>query len=125
MLPTLQIISRLARLAFWPALVFALVMAVLPHPPRLAGMDIGDKVQHMLAFFTLTCLAGAGWPGLPVLRIALWLCGVGAAIEVVQAVPALNRTSDWHDWMADSAAIGAALVPVSLFRRLLERDHSG
>jgi hypothetical protein len=110
-------ISRLARLMFWPALAFALVMAVLPKPPELPTDDLGDKFQHMMAFFTLMVLAGAGWPRLSLWRAALWLSAVGAGIEVLQAIPALHRDSDWRDWVADSAAIVAALVPVLLYRK--------
>jgi len=116
----LPILSRLARLAFWPATLFALVMAILPQPPHIAAVDLGDKVQHMLAFFTLTFLAGAGWPRMPLVRAVLWLALLGAGIEVVQAVPALHRDSDWRDWLADSAAIVAALLPVIGFRQWLE-----
>jgi hypothetical protein len=120
----LETLSRTARLLFWPSLVFALVMAVLPKPPQLPGPDLGDKVQHMLAFFTLTTLAGIGWPRLPLLRAVLWLSLVGAGIEVVQAIPALYRDSDWRDWVADTVAIMAALVPVAVFRRMFARDSA-
>lgn len=113
-----QILSRLARLAFWPALVFALVMAVLPKPPELPTDALGDKFQHMLAFFTLTTLAALGWPRASIVRTALWLSLVGAGIEVVQAIPDLHRDSDWRDWVADSAAIMAACLPVFYFRRV-------
>lgn len=116
----LQIASRVARLAFWPALVFALVMAFLPKPPQLPGPDLGDKVQHMLAFFTLTVLAGTGWPRASLVRAALLLSLAGIGIELVQAIPDLNRDADWRDWLADSVAIMAALVPVAAFRRLGE-----
>lgn len=81
MMQMVPIASRMARYVFWPALAFALVMAVLPHPPKLAGLDVGDKVQHMLAFFVLTGLAGAGWPRLPLLRLALWLALVGERLR--------------------------------------------
>lgn len=120
----LDTLSRTARLLFWPALVFALVMAVLPKPPQLPGPDLGDKVQHMLAFFTLTTLAGVGWPRLPLLRAVLWLSLVGAGIEVVQAIPSLYRDSDWRDWVADTVAIMAALVPVAVFRRMIGRSET-
>ncbi|NLR70714.1 hypothetical protein HGI47_07490 [Novosphingobium sp. ERN07] len=120
----LHLLSRTARLLFWPALIFALIMAVLPKPPQLPGPDLGDKVQHMLAFFTLTTLAGVGWPRLPLLRAVLWLSLVGAGIEVIQAIPSLYRDSDWRDWIADTVAIMAALVPVAVFRRLLERGSA-
>jgi VanZ family protein len=116
-------LSRLARLLFWPALLFALTMAVLPKPPQLPGPDLGDKVQHMLAFFTLTVLAGVGWPRLTLVRAVLWLSLIGAGIELVQAVPTLYRDSDWRDWVADTVAIFAALVPVALFRRMIEQNN--
>ena len=57
----IDLLSRVARLAFWPAFVFALVMAVLPKPPSLPIDNLGDKFAHMLAFFTLSLsLAWAG-----------------------------------------------------------------
>lgn len=117
----LHLASRTARFLFWPALLFAVVMAVLPQPPQLPGADLGDKVQHMLAFFTLTTLAGIGWPRLPLMRAVLWLSLVGAGIEVLQAIPLLHRDSDWRDWVVDTVAIVAALVPVAVFRRISER----
>jgi hypothetical protein len=119
-----ETISRYARAAFWPALVFALVMAVLPKPPELPTDNLGDKFNHMLAFFTLAMLAGAGWPRFPVVRLVAGLSLMGAGIEVVQMIPALHRTADWRDWMADSVAILAALVPVSILRHLNARAGS-
>ena len=111
-------VSRAARLAFWPALAFALVMAVLPKPPSLPIDDLGDKFAHMLAFFTLTLLAGMGWPRSAMLRWAIGLSVIGAGIEVVQMIPFLHRDSDWRDWVADSAAILVATVPALGFRLL-------
>lgn len=116
-----ETLSRLARLAFWPALAFALVMAVLPKPPHLPGVELGDKVQHMLAFFTLALLAGIGWPRVSLAKAALWLSMVGAGIEVVQAIPVLHRDSDWRDWVADTIAIVVAMGPVAAFRRVCRK----
>ncbi len=116
----IDLLSRIARLAFWPAFVFALVMAVLPKPPSLPIDNLGDKFAHMLAFFTLSLLAGVGWPKASLLRAALWLSVVGAGIEVVQLIPVLHRDSDWRDWVADSAAILVAMIPVTGFRWLTE-----
>ena len=113
-----DLVSRVARIAFWPALAFALIMAVLPKPPTLPIDDLCDKFEHMLAFFTLTLLAGTGWPKASLMRAALRLSVVGAGIEVVQMIPFLHRDSDWRDWVADSAAILVALLPVLGFRWL-------
>ena len=52
--------ARLIRVLFVGALVFALVMAFLPHPPGVG--DVRDTLQHSLAFVPLTLLAAAGWP---------------------------------------------------------------
>jgi len=42
------------RLLFWGALVFAVTMALLPHPP--VTLSSNDKYQHMMAFGALTIL---------------------------------------------------------------------
>lgn len=114
----IDLLSRVGRFAFWPALAFALVMAVLPKPPSLPIDDLGDKFAHMLAFFTLSLLAGVGWPKASLARAALWLSLIGVGIEVVQLIPFLHRDSDWRDWVADSAAILVAMIPVTGFRRI-------
>ena len=92
-------------------------MAVLPHPPRLPG-DPSDKVQHVIAFATLGLLGGFAYPRLPALRLVAGLSLFGALIELVQAIPALNRDSDVIDWLADTAASGIALLLVRRLRRL-------
>ena len=55
-------------------------------------------------------------------RLARLLVGLslyGAFIELVQAIPALNRDSDVKDWIADTIAAGAVLLLVALWRRRL------
>lgn len=104
--------------AFWAALAFAFVMATLPHPPRLPG-DPVDKVQHILAFTVLTALACAAWPAMPRLRLAVALSAFGALIEVVQAIPALHRDSDWRDWVADTGAILVTLALAAAVERFV------
>jgi len=47
--------SRASRGLFWTAAAFALVMAIVPHPPELPGQP-SDKVQHIVAFATLALL---------------------------------------------------------------------
>jgi VanZ family protein len=105
----------LLRLLFWSALVFAFVMAVLPHPPRLPGAP-SDKIQHILAFSVLSTLAPLAYPRARLLGIALGLSAFGVLIEVVQAFPALHRDASVLDWLADSAAIAVVLGLVALIR---------
>jgi hypothetical protein len=109
-------VDRLLRLAFWAALCFAFVMAVLPHPPQLPG-DPSDKIQHILAFTVLSGLAGAAYRSTALFPIGIRLSAFGALIEIVQAVPALHRDSSALDWLADNGAILVVLLVVALIRR--------
>lgn len=103
------------RLLFWAALIFAFVMAVLPHPPRLPG-DPDDKVQHILAFATLGLLGHVAFRNVAALRLIARLSLFGAVIEVVQTIPALNRDGDVVDWVADTLSV-AIVLGLLRFRR--------
>ena len=104
------------RLILLAALVFAVTMALLPHPPKVP-ID-SDKYQHMLAFGTLTILSVLAFPQTPLLRIGERLSFLGAMIEVVQSIPVLHRDCDIMDWVADTAVIIGVLVVVAISRRL-------
>jgi membrane protease YdiL (CAAX protease family) len=101
-LPAMQ---RFAPILFWLALVFAVTMALLPHPPHLPIDGFGDKFEHMLAFATLTVLGSFAFPEMPRWRLAERLSFLGALIEVMQSIPALHRDCDIRDWIADTLAI--------------------
>lgn len=96
---------------FFAAALFAFVMALLPKPPSVPFQP-GDKVQHMLAFFTLGALAAAGWRNVRGWRLFVWLALFGGAIEVFQTIPVLHRHGDPVDWAADMAAAAVALALV-------------
>lgn len=105
---------------FWAALAFTFVMATLPHPPRLPGNPV-DKVQHIAAFAVLTALACIAWPTASRVRLLIALSGLGALIEIVQAIPALHRDSDIMDWVADTGAILVVLAIAAGIQRLSAR----
>jgi MYXO-CTERM domain-containing protein len=107
---------RLLPFAFWAALLFAFVMAVLPKPPQLPGQP-SDKVQHILAFAVLAALAAAAYPRMRLPKILLLLSLFGALIEAVQTIPALHRDGDWVDWVADTLAAALVLGLAALLRR--------
>ena len=109
-------IRRLLPYAFWAALVFAFVMAVLPKPPQLPGQP-SDKIQHILAFTVLAGLAAAAYPRARLIRILLLLSAFGALIELVQTIPALHRDGDWIDWVADTAAAAVVLLLARIVRK--------
>ncbi|HZF94022.1 MAG TPA: hypothetical protein VEZ20_04025 [Allosphingosinicella sp.] len=111
--------TLLLRLAFWAALLFAFVMAVLPHPPNIPGSP-SDKILHVTAFSVLALLAPLAYRAAPLVRIGLLLSAFGALIEIVQTVPSLHRDGDWIDWVADTAALAAVLSLVALARTALQ-----
>lgn len=108
--------SRTARAAFWGAAAFAFLMAVLPHPPEVPG-NPNDKVQHIVAFATLSVLGSFAYPATTLVSLLMRLSLFGAFIEVVQAIPVLHRDSDILDWLADTVAVGAVLLLVRWWRR--------
>ncbi|ANY20296.1 hypothetical protein A6F68_01786 [Tsuneonella dongtanensis] len=93
-------------------------MALIPRSPTIP-IEQGDKVMHMLAFFTLGGLAAAGWRASPALLLFASLGIFGGAIEVFQAIPALHRDADWYDWIAD---MGAAALAIAAVRIVLPRQ---
>ena len=104
------------RVVFWLALVFAVTMALLPHPPDVAP-NVGDKWLHMTAFATLALLARFGFPDTSDLGLGERLSFLGALIEVFQSIPALGRDCDPLDWVADTAAVAVVLAVLALARR--------
>src|SRR6476661_3457404 len=103
------------RAAFFLAATVALVMASLPHPPPIPGQP-SDKFLHMLAFATLGGLAAIAFPLRSLTWLLLALTTFGASIEVIQAIPFLNRDSDVVDLAFD---VVAALAGLWIVRRLL------
>lgn len=114
------LLRRFFLVAFWAALIFAFVMAVLPKPPALPG-DPGDKVQHIIAFVVLTALARLAYPRVRALTLLLAFALFGALIELTQMLPALGRAAALDDWLADVAATIVVLAVLDPARRLLGR----
>lgn len=102
-------------IAFAAALIFTLVMAWLPHPPPVPWRE-DDKAWHVAAFVVLSLLASLAFPAAPLTRIGERLSFLGALIEVVQGIPALQRDKDIFDWIADTIAVIVTLTIVAGFR---------
>lgn len=99
-----------ARLTFWAALAFTVVLATLPKPPEIIAAP--DKVQHALAFFVLTALHKLAYREFGFWKRVIVMAILGGAIEVAQMVPAFHRDAEWMDWVADVAATLAASLTV-------------
>lgn len=94
-------------------MAFTFVCAVAPIPERMILAD-RDKVEHFLAFFVLTVCAIAAYPRRALVVTGMKLMTFGAFIEVVQALPLVNRQGDLADLVADGAAIVAAAMFLAL-----------
>ncbi|MEY4160442.1 MAG: hypothetical protein RLZZ136_1063 [Pseudomonadota bacterium] len=106
---------------FWFTLVFSVTMALLPHPPHMPTDRLGDKVNHILAFASLAALAGFAFPWVGRWTRAIWLSGLGAVIEMAQAIPLLHRDCDLRDWLADSLAVLAVTALAAMVVRIGKR----
>ena len=109
--------SDMFKALFWSALAFALMMALLPHPPHLPIDSFGDKVEHAFAFATLSILGAIAYPAVPLLRLGERLSFLGAIIEILQSVPSLHRDCVIRDWIADTIAVSVMLGLIYLMRQ--------
>ena len=105
------------RALFWLATIFSVTMAVIPQPPYTPIREFGDKVEHIVAFATLATLACLGFRDVARRLIVERLSFLGAAIEVVQSIPALNRDCDVRDWLVDTATVALVVVAFAAWRR--------
>jgi VanZ family protein len=102
-------VRRIAKPLFWGALLFAYVAAIMPQneAPKIAE---SDKIEHMIAFFTLAFLGRLAFRAASARRVAILLAGFGALVEFTQMIPALHRDGNIADWLADCVAIGVGLM---------------
>ncbi len=107
----------LLAFAFWSALLFAFVMAIMATPGPLQP-SVNDKVNHILAFAVLSVLAAIAYPRANLIKIFVGLVIFGAMIELVQAIPALKRDADLMDLLADAISSGICLSVIAGVRRL-------
>lgn len=100
---------------FGLAVTAIVALALMPSPPNFG---IGDKAEHAGAFACLSLLSLMAFPQQRPIRLALGLAGLGAVIELVQLSPALHRSSDAIDWLADCAAIALVFGVAKVLRRI-------
>ena len=95
-------------------------LAIMPSD-KAPDLGAGDKINHIAAFLFLTLFGRWALRDTGRLRLAIGLSFFGGLIEVTQAIPVLNRDASVWDWIADSAAIGVALLLAWPVERLLRR----
>ena len=101
---------RLSRIAFLVCLLAVFYLALAPKPV-FTGAD-SDKVNHILAFFTLAALLRLGWPRQRLAIALSALVGLGALIEVLQYF--VGRDAAFGDLLADTVGLllGAAAARI-------------
>ncbi|WP_326533131.1 VanZ family protein [Pseudorhodoferax sp.] len=82
------------------------VLALLPRPPEALGTG-WDKLNHLLAFATLTLLTHLAWPRWRWPRLWALLLGYGVLLELLQGLTP-TRQAEARDLLAD--ALGVALA---------------
>jgi hypothetical protein len=112
--PSISLLLKVARFAFFAALIFTFYSAVAP-PSHALQLTPWDKATHFIAFYVLTGLAVAAFPRRNLFVVAALLSAFGALIEIVQGLPMVRRDRDFWDWVADTIAISSALAPMLLF----------
>ncbi|ENZ80512.1 MULTISPECIES: hypothetical protein [Caulobacter] len=112
-------INKLGLAAFLAAVAFTLYAALAPGDDT-AGLIPWDKAKHFIVFYGLTFLATIALPRSRYWKIGLALLGLGIAIELLQALPVINRDCDPFDVIADVCGIGFYCGPI-LVNRWLER----
>lgn len=95
-------------------MLFAFVIAVIPHPPVIPG-EPSDKVQHIVAFVVLALLGRLAYPATRKRFLLFGLMSFGALIEFAQSIPMLHRDADPLDWVADTGAALTVLVIAALW----------
>jgi len=78
---------RIGKIMFLPALIVVAWGELTPHPPRLAGPWLWDKLDHFTAYFGLSLLATLGW-GLrrSLAWVFLGVVALGGALEIIQTL---------------------------------------
>lgn len=119
----MSLLRRLFVIAFWGALLFAYVDAILPGKDAIS-LSLWDKLNHMIAFFTITFLARAAYPRIPIFRLFVMMAAFGAFIELSQAIPFIHRDAEWDDWLADMVATLVGLIVAWPFAILADKRRT-
>lgn len=105
---------RLARVGLLVAIIAITTLSLMP-VKDIPITTFWDKLDHWLAFFTLSCLANHSFPRRSFWRvIAVALVAYGIGIEIAQSMTP-DRAADVLDVVADS--IGIAVYGALLFVR--------
>ncbi|MFT8735844.1 MAG: teicoplanin resistance protein VanZ [Zymomonas mobilis] len=106
------------KVIFWLTLLAAYGLAIMPAADTI-HLAPSDKIDHIIAFVTLTILACLGWQKTRSFKIAVGLGLFGALIELTQAIPFIHRDAELADWLADISAVLFVLLVRNAIKRFM------
>jgi len=110
------------QLLFACCIMFTTTMAFIPITDVPNIFNLWDKVQHTLAFITLTITGNLAYPkNTKVVYVGLIL--YGAAIEVMQNTLTTTRFGEVSDLLADSVGVAIGFA-VYFMARKITKYHS-
>ena len=102
------------RILFWLLLAVILAISLLPDA-NAPTVFTNDKLNHGLAFFTLSLMARLLWARTHAAILFILLMAFGGAIELLQLAMGFGRDADWMDFAADILAILLGIGAGKLF----------
>lgn len=107
------------QLLFAGCIMFTTTMAFIPITEMPNIFNLWDKVQHALAFTTLTITGNLAYPkNTKVVYVGLIL--YGAAIELMQSTLTTTRFGEISDLLADSVGVAIGFAVYFLARKIVQ-----
>ncbi len=101
------------------ACLILLALCLLPSP-ELPDAPGGDRLHHVIAWFTLTV---TGYALAPERRFAIpaFALALGAFVEIAQGMAPIGRHAELPDFAADAIGVGLGVLAFVAVRRLAPR----
>lgn len=101
--------KNIFRVLFWLLLGGVLVISIMPaEDAPIVFAD--DKLNHILAFLTLSFSARILWSRVNAIILFSMLTVFGGGIELLQLAMGFGRDADWVDFAADVLAIALGML---------------
>ncbi|MFT5330415.1 MAG: hypothetical protein ACI9TB_001925 [Parasphingorhabdus sp.] len=105
---------KIFRILFWLLLGIILAISLMPAGDA-PTVFANDKLNHGLAFFTLSLMARLLWMRTNGAVLFTMLMAFGGGIELLQLSMGFGRDADWWDFAADIVAILLGILAGKLF----------
>jgi VanZ family protein len=112
--------KTLFRILFWLLLAIILAISLMPTGDA-PTVFANDKLNHGLAFFTLSLMARLLWNRTHAAVLFVLLMALGGGIELLQLAMGFGRDADWMDFAADVVAIVLGLLAGKIFWSLTRK----